>query len=309
MKKESRPVIFFGNERLATGVSTNTLVLRALINSGYPVVAVVSNYEPGQSRNTRSLEIAEVAEQHGIPLLLPNKLKDIKEQLISYRAAVAILVAYGKIIPKGIIELFPAGIVNVHPSLLPLHRGSTPIESVILESPPNTGVSIMQLAPEMDAGPIYGQAELRLTGDETKQGLADTLLDIGQSMLIELLPGILDGTIVALPQDSSRATYDNLISKEDGIIGWHKPAVQLEREIRAFIEWPKSRTTLGNQEVVITKAKVINQSGVPGNLIIDNKQLIVYCGEQALQLLEIKPANKSAMSAEAFLAGYKQRLV
>jgi methionyl-tRNA formyltransferase len=301
MNKRSETILFFGNERLATGVHTSAQTLQALLKSGYQIAAVVANDEPSQSRNTRVLEVAEIAKVHNIPLLLPKKLLEIKEQLNAYQATAAVLVAYGRIIPQEIIDLFPKGIINIHPSLLPLHRGPTPIESAILAGDAKTGVSLMQLAKEMDAGPVFGQSE-------TKPELVENLLDIGQAMISELLPGILDGTTVAVPQDSTRATYDQLISKNDGVIDWQKPALQLEREVRAYLEWPKSRTTLGTTDVIITAATVVDKVGTPGTIAIEDKQLIVHTSHQALQILQLKPAGKQEMAAEAFLAGYGKAL-
>jgi methionyl-tRNA formyltransferase len=308
MKKMSETILFFGNERLATGVSTSAPTLRALIKSGYQIAAVVTNYEASQSRNARTLEVAEVAKEHNIPLLLPKKLLDIKDQLKAYQATAAVLVAYGRIIPEEIIALFPKGIINIHPSLLPRHRGPTPIESAILSGDSKTGVSIMQLAKEMDAGPVFAQSELPLTGNETKPLLVESLLAIGQAMISELLPDILSGAIVALPQDNAQATFDQLISKNDGIIDWHKPAVQLEREVRAYLEWPKSRTILGSTEVIITRSAIVDKTGTPGTVVAEERQLVVYSGEQALQILSLKPAGKQEMSAEAFLSGYGKTL-
>ncbi len=309
MTKMSKTIVFFGNERLATGVHTTGETLRALIAAGYTVAAVVSNYEPGQSRNARALEIETVAKEHNIPLLLPNRPRDILEQLQGYSAEAGVLVAYGRIVPQSVIDIFPKGIINVHPSLLPLHRGPTPIESVILEGAHKTGVSIMALSKEMDAGEVYAQSEYTLTGTESKQQLADALLDIGKSMLLEVLPGILDGSIVALPQDDSRATYDRLITKEDGIIDWRKPAAQLVREIRAHGGWPKSHSTIAQRDVVITEASVSKAPlAAPGTVTVENGELLVSCGEEALRIEKLKPAGKSEMTAQSFLAGYKQFL-
>lgn len=301
-------IVFFGNERLATGVSTNTPTLRALIETGYEVCAVVSNYERGKSRNARELEIKSVADEHSIPLLLPNKPTDIIEDLKSYNADVAVLVAYGRIIPESVIDIFPFGIINIHPSLLPLHRGPTPIESVILSGEPITGVSIMKLVKEMDAGPVYGFTQLRLTGKESKQELATSLLGLGSTMLIELLPGILSRDIIAQPQDDSKATYDSLITKDSGLLDFNKPAIQLEREIRAYSDWPKSRTKLANIDVVITTSKVSDYSGEIGKAEIKDKQLHIICSQKSLQILSLKPAGKQEMSAESFISGYGSRL-
>lgn len=305
MTKPSGTIIFFGNERLATGLGTEALTLRALLENGYNVAAVVANYTPANSRNSRELEVATIAKEHNIPVLLPDRLKSIKDQLVEYNPTIGMLVAYGKIIPQEIIDIFPRGIINLHPSLLPKHRGPTPIESVILQGETKTGVSIMQLAKEMDAGPIFAQAEIELSGTEAKSELAANLLELGSTMIVELLPDILNDTAAALPQDESAATYDQLISKDAGLIDWHKPAEQLEREVRAFIEWPKSRTTLGTTEVIITKATVTDSELKPGEISAKDRRLLVGTGDQALEILELKPAGKSTMKAAAFLAGYK----
>ena len=157
-------VIFFGNERLATGVTTTAPTLRALIAAGYELVAVVSHYEQANSRTSRDLEIAAVAKEQNIPLLLPNKPSEIFEQLKSFNADVGVLVAYGKIIPQSIIDIFHKGIINIHPSALPMHRGPTPVESVMLNGESFTAVSVMQLVSAMDAGPHAEKYECKRWG-------------------------------------------------------------------------------------------------------------------------------------------------
>ena len=305
----SRPIVFFGNERLATGVQTTAPTLRALLAAGYDVKAVVSHFVPGQSRSARQLEIAVVAAEHSIPVLLPDRPADILEELAAFGADVAVLVAYGKIIPQSVIDLFPRGIVNIHPSLLPLHRGPIPIESVILDGSKTTGVSVMQLVKAMDAGPVFGQAEVGLHGQETKQQLADQLLEVGSQMVVELLPGILSGDIVAMPQDDSRATYDELIAKPDGLLDWQKPAVVLERQIRAYSEWPKSQAVIAGKTVVVTSAHVAcpDPSSAPqkaGTLLsTPDKKIAVQTNDGVLVIDELKPAGKNNMTSAAFLAG------
>jgi methionyl-tRNA formyltransferase len=314
MKNEKPSLVFFGNERLATGVTTDAPTLRALIEAGYKVVAVVSHYERGLSRSARRLEIQDVAEKYGIPVLLPGRPEDILDELSSYNADIAVLAAYGKIVSEPVIDIFPKGIINIHPSLLPLHRGPTPIESVILSGEEQTGVSIMQLSKAMDAGPVFGFAPYSLDGTETKQTLATTLLELGASLLIDLLPGILDGTVVGSPQDEQKATYDSMIKKEHGIIDWTKAAEQLEREIRAFVEWPKSQTKLGSVDVVITESHATTDNrpdSKPGEIeiVVDAHMIRIECGSGSLWIDRLKPAGKNEMDVAGFLAGYKSRLL
>ena len=310
MKKTSSKVVFFGNERLATGVSTTAPTLRRLINTGYDIVAVVSNYEAGTSRQSRKLEIQKVTDDNNIPLLLPKNPRDIIETLKAYQADIGVLVAYGKIVPQSIIDIFPKGIINLHPSLLPLHRGPTPIESVIINGDDKTGVSIMQLVKEMDSGPVFAQKEIMLTGQETKQELTNSLVEIGSNMIIEELPGIISGAITPKPQDDAKASYDGLISKKHGVLDLSKTAVQLEREIRAYASWPQSHTRLIDIDVVITKAYCFPGNGVPGSIEIDKKKnkILIYCGKGHLSVDRLKPIGKSDIDVASFIRGYSSRL-
>jgi len=308
MTPTSAPIVFFGNERLATGFTTEAPTLTRLIAAGYPVAAVVTNYEAGKSRSVRELEVAAVAEAHHIPIIINQKPAAIIEQLKSYHAVAGVLVAYGQIVPQAVIDIFPHGIINIHPSLLPLHRGPTPIESAILQGERQTGVSLMQLSKAMDAGPVYAHQSIKLSGTETKMELTKQLLEIGGDMLIRHLPAILSGGLTPAPQDSAAATYDQRIAKEDGIIDWHKPAVQLEREIRAYAGWPKSKASLHGLEVIITKAHVVDISGIVSSPIIIGRKPTYVCGEQGLAIDMIKPAGKKEMTGEAFLAGYRRVL-
>jgi methionyl-tRNA formyltransferase len=303
-------IIFFGNERLSSGYKTTAPTLSALIEAGHDICAVVANYEAAKSRNSRELEIKTVADAHGIPVLLPNKPAEIIDQLRAYGADIGVLVAYGRIVPQSVIDVFPHGIVNIHPSLLPQHRGSIPIEAAMLGGTEETGVSLMQLVKAMDAGPVYKQVIVELNGNETKQALTDRLLNAGKDALIECLPAILDGSLQPTPQDDSKATYDNLLSSADSILDFNKSALQLEREVRAYAEWPKSRTTLAGKDVVVTQARVgqrpAGSSLVIGSVFVtDDKDIGIQTSSGVLVVEKLKPAGKQEMAAQAFLAGNK----
>jgi len=295
------PLIFFGNERLATAVTTTAPTLRALITAGYPIAAVVSHDEHSTSRKKRLLEIAEVAHAHNIPVLLPTKPADILEQLKSYRPAAAVLIAYGKIVPQNVIDVFPKGIINIHPSPLPEYRGPTPVEQAILDGRIQTAVSLMQLEKAMDAGPVYAQRDVPITPDISKQALATTLLETGAELLIQNLPSILDGRLQPTPQDESRATYCNLLNKRAGKLDPStKTAAQLEREIRAYLGYPKSRLTFNDNEVIVTTAHVVDSA--------TDQALVVNCADNTLLAIDqlIAPSGKS-MDAASFIRGYSTR--
>jgi methionyl-tRNA formyltransferase len=294
---KSNKLVFFGNERLATGLShTSAPTLRRLVKNGYEITAVVSHYSAGSSRNSRPLEIAGIAKQHNIPVLLPDNLTAIKDQLQNMDAVAAVLVAYGKIIPKEIIDVFPRGIINIHPSLLPKYRGPTPIEQAILDGVSQTGVSIMQLTAGMDAGPLYAQTKLNLEGDESKEMLAENLLGLGSHILLEVLPGILSGSLQPYAQADSDATYTKLLVKEDGIIDWSADSKIIERQVRAFMGWPKSRADVMGHKVIITKARVAKDK--------NDGALVMQCQPGWLEIQElVAPSGRKITGAE-FLRGY-----
>ena len=294
--KTSGKILFFGNERLATATATTAPTLRALLEAGYEIPAVAANYTPGTSRSRRGLEIVEVAHAYHIPVLMPDDPSEASAKLAGYGAEAAVLVAYGKIVPQEIIDIFPKGIINLHPSLLPKYRGPTPIEQTILDGADVTGVSLMKLEAKMDAGPVYTQEKLALKDTETKQQLADRLLEIGSKALIELLPDILDGSAVPQPQDDSQATYTKLLKKDDGIIDWHKPAGQIEREVRAYAGWPKSRAAISGHEVIVTKARVAKAKNDGG--------LVVECNPSYLEILELLGPSGRTMTGADFQRGY-----
>lgn len=307
--KKSSTLIFFGNERLSSGFSPQGApTLQALIDNGYNIAAVVAHHEEARSRKKRPLEIEAVAKKHNIPLLLPERPADIIDELQSFGADAAILVAYGKIIPQQVIGLFPKGIINIHPSLLPQYRGPIPIEQAILDGATETGVSVMQLVKAMDAGPLFAQSKVSLTGKESKQELTEQLLVLGRELLIKNLPAILEGKLSPTPQDESLATFCQLINKKDSILDFSKPATQLERSIRAFATWPQSRAHITiddiNFDLIITSAEVVEREIPQGKTVIDGDQLLIGTTKDALSVKKLKVPGKNEMSAAAFIRGY-----
>lgn len=296
--KASKKLVFFGNERLATGVKTKAPTLKMLIEGGYEVKAVISSYAEATSRQKQPLEIAQVAEKSKIPLLLPSSLAEIKDDLAKFGAEAAVLVAYGRIIPAEIIDLFPKGIINIHPSLLPKYRGPTPIETAILDGADETGTSLMRLVPEMDAGPVYAHERLSLSDGETKQELADRLLNAGRNLLQENLPAILEGWLTPKPQIDTEATYTNLLKKEDGAVDFGQPADVLERQVRAYAGWPKSQAKIHGQSVIITKARLAKDE--------KDGALVMKCQPGWLEILELIGPSGKTMSGTDFLHGYKK---
>lgn len=297
MTPRSKTLLFFGNERLVSGLKkTNAPVLRALINNGYTIAAVISHHTDGNSRSNRPLEVAEVAKEHGIPVLLPNKPAEIIETLASFNADAAVLVAYGRIIPQRVIDLFPRGIINIHPSLLPKYRGPTPIESAIANGDDETGVSIMQLTAGMDEGPVYAQTRISLSGTETKFDLYEKLATKSTQLLIDTLPSILGGSLLPTPQDDNEATYCQLLTKANGQLDPStQTAAEAERLVRAYLGFPKTKLRIGDQYRVITKVHITEQPHGP---------LDIAFKEGYLSIDELIAPSGKVISAEAFLRGY-----
>lgn len=299
----SKRLVFFGNERLVSGLKhTETPLLRGLIERGYDIAAVIVNNNDTVSRNARSLEVAAVARDHNIPVLSPKKPVDIINELQKINAHAAILSAYGRIIPQRVIDVFTKsdkpGIINIHPSLLPRHRGSTPIETTILNGDTMAGVSIMQLTAGMDEGPVYGQRVIQLRGDEDKFELYRSLSNHGAELLFELLPGILDGTITPKPQSDDGVTYTTQLTRSDGYVDpTTESASVIERKIRAHLGFPKSHMQYQNNDVILTAAKVVDAP-------LENEFCITCADNSFLLIEELQAPNGKKMPGSAFLRGY-----
>ncbi len=298
----SKRLVFFGNERLVSGLQrSNTPLLLGLIERGYDIAAVVVNNTEAVSRNSRALEVAEVASAHNIPVLSPNKPADIIDELKNMNADAAILSAYGRIIPQRVIDVFsPIGIINIHPSLLPRHRGSTPIETTILDGDTTVGVSIMQLSAGMDEGPVYGQVSVDLTGNETKFDLYDILSTKGAALLFDLLPLILEGSLLPTPQSADGVSYTTQVSKNDSFVDpTTESASAIERKIRAYLSFPKTKLHYAGNDVILTAAKVVDAT-------IENKLCIPCADNTTLLIAELQAPNGKRMSGSAYLRGYSK---
>lgn len=252
----------------------------------------------------------------GTPLFtVSNKAElDLLIDKESFTSTVSVLIDFGIIVSQKVIDAFPKGIVNSHFSLLPELRGADPISFAILEGRKNTGVSLMLLVRAMDEGPLIGQVSYTIEKSETTPSLTEILIELSAKSLVELLPLWIDGSIDSAPQEqvtiseSKKTSYTRKLTKEDGVIDWSKPAVQIDREVRAYLGWPKSRTSLGPIDAVITDVEVINLAGTPGSLFIHEKKLGIHCGTDSIVINSLVPAGKKQMDSIAFLAGYKSRL-
>ena len=227
-------------------------------------------------------------------------------ELASAAADVIVVTAYGKILPRAILDLPPHGCLNVHASLLPRHRGAAPVTAAILAGDGETGVTIMQMDEGLDTGPILRQRSLRLTGKETTGTLTTTLSQFGADLLIPTLEDWVAGCIEPQPQDDSRATYAPLLKKGDGVVRWEHDAESICRHVRAMQPWPGAVTFWDNRQLKILRAQPATGSigETPGRVIRRQKDLAVVTGSGIVVLEEVQLAGKRALTAADFLHGY-----
>lgn len=298
------PLVFFGNERIATGVTTDLPLIKSLLQNGFEIEYIVVNQSSTHSgRKHRQLEIESFAHKHNIELFIPQSKEELHAKIASSKSQIAVLAAYGKIIPEEIINAFEFGIVNLHPSLLPKYRGPTPLESFILSGESQTGVSIMSLSKGMDDGPVYTQETFTPSEFVSKQALADELGKIGGILMPPIIESVLSGKLQPQPQ-TGEPTYTNIITKDMAHIDTSKPAIEVERSIRAYKGWPGNYIKRDTVRLYIIESEVISTSGTPGEFFIHEKQLAFYCQSDAILIKTIKPEGKKEMASRDYLLGH-----
>lgn len=281
----------------------------SLLNQDFTVEAVITKPRPAHHRG--SFPVIELAQKLKLPLHQVSSRHELTELIRreSFNSRIALLIDFGIIVSQEVIDSFPLGILNSHFSVLPEWRGADPITFAILSGQPETGVTLMQLVAGMDEGPIVGYKTYLLDKDITTPRLTEDLIRLSHKLILEKLPHY-----IADPQTQDQSvtgrqiSYSRKLTKADGKLDWQKPAVQLEREIRAFQPWPGSYTTLAGKQVGILSASITNLQGKPGEIVQRNKELFICCGQDTLQILSLKPAGKTGMSTAAFLAGYRLSL-
>jgi methionyl-tRNA formyltransferase len=300
MKKISETIVFFGSGPVAARALE-------LLSNNFNIEAVIT--KPAKSHKDR-VPVIDVSTKLGLKTYTFAKRTELDQffKTAYFKSRVGILVDYGIIVSKTVIEYFPLGIVNSHVSLLPEWRGADPITFSILSGQSLTGVSLMLIDEGMDTGQLLDQKQLPLDKLDNVS-LTAKLIPLSDSMLAEDIPKYLNGELKAYPQPAdAEPSYSRKLNKADGIIDWHKTAEQIEREIRAYINWPNSTTQIKDKVVIITAAHVVSESGTAGSFTINGNSLIFFTGENALEIDKLKPAGKKEMSIASFLAGYRSTI-
>ena|SRR3989344_5012251 len=301
MKKTSEKIVFFGSGPVAAAS------LASLVDA-FEIELVITKRPPSYYRG--AVPVVELAKKLQLNVEFANTLQELDDltSRVDFKSRVGVIVDYGVIVSQSVIDIFPLGIINSHFSLLPEWRGADPITFTVLSGQDETGVSLMTIVEQLDEGYLIAQEKLSISPLITTPELTNQLISKSNEMLVHYLPDYIDGKIKPYSQSKLSTTYSRKLTKADGLIDWDKPAIRLEREIRAYLEWPKSTTTINNKKVIITKASVISGSGKPGDIEINGKNLIVYTGENALRIEKLKPAGKNEMTSEAFITGYRTLL-
>jgi methionyl-tRNA formyltransferase len=266
----------------------------------------------GRKQELTPSPVKQTATASEIKILQPEKLtgnQEIIGEIKNLNPDLLIVVAYGLIIPKPLLDLFPRGAINVHPSLLPSYRGASPIQSAILNGEKTTGISIMLMDEKMDHGPLLKQVEVPLTGEETNESLHDQLAVMGAPLLLETVKEYLAGKITPAEQDHNQATFCRTISKEDAQINWQSSAQEIKQKIYAFYPWPATWTTWNGKRLkLFPPVQVISeQSDIKvGEVFLSDGKLAVKTGADALVINQLQLEGKKEASAEEFLRGYPE---
>lgn len=302
-------VVFMGTPEFAVPA------LRALIDSPYQVAAVYTQPDTraGRGQQVTTSPVKEVAIAQGIPLAQPETLKEpgIMAQLSSFNPEVIVVAAFGHILPPQILDLPKFGCLNIHPSLLPRHRGPSPVAAALLHGDEVTGVTIMLMDAGLDTGPILAQRKVSISPEDITGSLTEKLAEVGAQLLMETLPLWSRGEIRPQPQDESQATYTRVITKKEGEIDWHLSAWQLWRQVRAFSPWPGCYTWWQGRRL-----RIIQAVPLPGTTTAEVRKVIaltqpsaavvgVGTGDGILGLCRVQLEGKREMTAAEFVRGQR----
>jgi len=281
--------------------------LRVLARGPHHVVAVYAQpaRPAGRGLQPRPSPVQDAAAALGLAVRTPGTLKHPAERdaLSDLRPDLVVVAAYGLILPEAILEVPPLGSINLHASLLPRWRGAAPIQRALLAGDPETGVTIFQVEPTLDTGPILAAERVAIPADATAAGLHDELAELAARMVGPVVDDLAAGRAVPRPQPEAGVTYAPKLDKAEGRLDWSQPAALLERRLRALNPWPGCWTEIGGQRVRVLGGEVVAGTGAPGELLDD--RLTIACGEGALRLTRVQRAGGRAMSGAAFLRGFQ----
>ncbi|MDW8106511.1 MAG: methionyl-tRNA formyltransferase [Armatimonadota bacterium] len=302
-------MVYFGSGAFAVPA------LEQLQAAGYPILAVVSQppKPAGRGMQLQKTPVHARAEALGLPVLTPARLRD--PEFLAHLRALApdllVLASYGKILPQSVLEVAPLGNWNLHASLLPKYRGAAPIQYALLNGETETGVTLMEMTSELDAGDIYLQVAEPIYPEDDYGTLEARLAQRAAQLLVEGLSRLEAGTLIRTPQNHAEATYAPMLTKEDARIRWEEPAERCRNRIRAFSPKPGAFTYWRGKLLKLWKALTVPDTlpAEPGTILsVTPENFLVACGQGALRLLEVQPENRARMEARAFINGYRPQV-
>lgn len=262
----------------------------------------------GRGRKVEAGPVKRLADDQKVPVLQPERARDPSaiDDILAWRPGVMVVASYGEILPKRLIDAPPHQTLNLHPSLLPLYRGSSPVSGAILAGDTITGTSLMLITAKMDAGPILAQEQVAIAPDETRGELEERLARCSAELLLQRLPDWLKGAVTPVPQDESLATYTRRVSKEDGLIDWTQPAAEIALRVRAYNPWPSAFTAFEGRQLRVARSHAVSGAGEAGVVVeLPGEVVAVGTGDGLLALDRIQLAGGRPMHAHNLLLGYR----
>ena len=298
-------IIYFGTPAFAVPG------LQALLASRHDVVALVSQPDrpKGRGQKLQPTPTKLAAEASGMPVLQPARLKDpqLHAALTAFEPDLGVVAAYGRLIPDAILAIPRLGMINIHASLLPRYRGAAPVHRAVINGDAETGVTIMRVVTELDAGPMLATARVPIGPDETTPDVEKVLARIGADLVVEVVNQLSERTATEVPQDHAAATYANKIERHEGTLDWTLPAARIHNLVRGLQPWPLVSVSLDGGRLLLRRTALTDEgtSAAPGTIVAAaGDTLAVVAGDgRVLRILELQPEGKRVMSARDFLAG------
>lgn len=299
-------IIFFGTPAFAVPS------LEALVEAGHEIVAVVTQPDRprGRGQKLQPSDVKVSATGLRATVLQPTRLKtaEFATDLNALEADLGVVAAYGRILPPNLLGLPRLGMINVHASLLPRWRGAAPVHRAVLAGDRETGVTIMRVVEELDAGPMLARIPVAIDSEVTSGSLEATLAQMGASLLVETVAALARGPVTETPQDTTLVTYAARLEKRESPVNWDRPAIDVHNHIRGLQPWPMADARLAGRRIVFRKARAMPQEGhtsPAGSVIAANRDgIVVATSPGAVHILEVQPEGRPAMSVAAFLNGH-----
>ncbi len=301
MVKENLRILFFGTPAFGAKV------LEALFSYQFDIVGVITQpaKRSGRGNVIASSKVKETADKRNLLVYQPTSQNEILNITKDLNPDLIVTAAYGKIISADILNVPKFSAINVHASLLPRYRGASPVAAAILNGDTTTGVSIIKMTDQVDAGPVISKVEIKLNETETTEVLYTKLAELGADEVVRIIPLYVGGQLRPKEQEGNKATYCSVIKKGDGLIDWERKAIDIERTIRAFIPWPNAYTYIDGKFLKILEAKVVEKVLEPGNVVVLPESFLVGCGTDSLEIKKLQLEGRNVVTAKEFILGYR----